>query len=684
MASKAERLLALFQGRTSEFAMGRVDPDAPGKVKLTYRPSGRPLTLADLEGHMDGSGPVVGVYVLREDSHVKFASFDIDQQDLLAAEKLRRVAGEMGFPDDAMMIVDSGNKGYHLHFFFEDWIPGAQARELLKAVCRGADIKEKELELFPKQPELGQHSPYGNLIKLPLVVHPASGRLAGIINARKVTPAPLRAVEAVVGASRAAVGSESPSPSPADTTALLGASGAVVEGGRNTYLTSLGGKLRRDGLAAAAIEATLLQFNATLCSPPLPEQEVRVIAQSVSRYPAGPGDTNLKPPPRRTPEPPEMGEVEGVERRGARGDVYIYKMGLYNSDREAGGTDWLIEQWLIRGQITVTVGQEKLGKSTQAWHRVAAISAGTPYWGGMATQKGRCLVMTEMTPETVQTLLDEDEIYPNWENVDLMLLDQYDAKNRLEKLRIALEGQGYAYCMLDPIDECVGLDAEGVWNSSSSSAAFDALRDMIRQNGGNLCIEGLYHFNKAGKVANSYKFTSKPDAVYELKGDSPAEITIKVRCRTRAIPKVRKITGNGADGYEVTVMEAMPVGRPSKRQKAVGDWMAGKGEVTAQQVAEGLGIDLEAARQVLRRMVRGGSVIKPKDGLFLYRGVSYTFTKTNSKPLYESGSTKKVTTLSYTPKEETPVRRVDETSQVVSYRTDLGWLIEEAARQAAL
>lgn len=647
MSTKAERLLELFQGRTSEFAEGRAETDDRGRIKIAYHPAGRPLTLNDLERHIDGSGPVVGVYVLREDSHVKFASFDIDNQDLLAAEKLRRVASELGFPDAAMMIVDSGNKGYHLHFFFADWIPGRLARELLKKVCTAADIKEKDLELFPKQPELGQHSPYGNLIKLPLVVHPVSGRIAGIINARRVVPALKGAVEAIVGASVAPGGSEAPSAPPEASRAPVDASTAITEGGRNTWLTSMGGKLRRDGLAPVAIEQALLGLNQQ-CSPPLDDKEVRVIARSVSRYPAGEGDMRLQPPSSyvKTDGTAQLtaGEVAGIEMIGG---ARVYNLGEYQSGKAHAGTNWLIEEWLIRGQMFLTVGQEKLGKSTQAWHRIEAISTGQPYLGKFKAQQGRVLVMTEMSPDTIENLLSEDDIYPDLSLVSVLFLDEYDPRGRIKAITDAAAAKQPVYCLLDPLDECLGLDADGVWNPSSVANGIHALRDLMRSG---LTVEGLFHYNKGGKVANSYKFTSSVDHIYELKGDKPSDLTLRYRGRTRAIPGVRQLTGSGNDGYEVRVLEGMPLGRPSKRQQSVSIWLADQpGAVTALAVAEGVGIDVEAAKQVLRRMVRRGTVTKPEEGLYILEPFRTPTPKTILKEGYKKESYKEVQEITYSP-----------------------------------
>ena len=76
-----------------------------------------------------------------------------------------------------------------------------------------------------------------------------------------------------------------------------GGDGTFSQGSRNDALTREAGKLRRIGLDDAEIAAALLAMNERRCSPPLSEDEVRQIAGSVSRYPAG------EPQPAEWPEP---------------------------------------------------------------------------------------------------------------------------------------------------------------------------------------------------------------------------------------------------------------------------------------------------------------------------------------------------------------------------------------------
>ena len=60
--------------------------------------------------------------------------------------------------------------------------------------------------------------------------------------------------------------------------------GTIPEGGRNAYLASCAGSLRRINLDAQQIKSVLLIENAKRCSPPLEEKEVEQIAASVARY----------------------------------------------------------------------------------------------------------------------------------------------------------------------------------------------------------------------------------------------------------------------------------------------------------------------------------------------------------------------------------------------------------------
>jgi putative DNA primase/helicase len=75
---------------------------------------------------------------------------------------------------------------------------------------------------------------------------------------------------------------------PTGPAAPLGDDELIVDGRRNTMLTSLAGTMRRRGFTVGAILAALLTENASRCRPPLPESDVEKIARSISRYDPAP------------------------------------------------------------------------------------------------------------------------------------------------------------------------------------------------------------------------------------------------------------------------------------------------------------------------------------------------------------------------------------------------------------
>jgi putative DNA primase/helicase len=61
----------------------------------------------------------------------------------------------------------------------------------------------------------------------------------------------------------------------------------LLKGGRNIYLTSLAGSVRKRGGSEAEIYATISVRNAERCDPPLADDELRKIASSVANYERG-------------------------------------------------------------------------------------------------------------------------------------------------------------------------------------------------------------------------------------------------------------------------------------------------------------------------------------------------------------------------------------------------------------
>lgn len=131
---------------------------------------------------------------------------------------------------------------------------------------------------------------------LPPSIHPVTGKPytwggSGDWRQLPVLPAQLLKLWQSLAAPPARARSTPSSLSAAET-------GPVREGNRNSYLTSRAGSMRRRGMGHAAIEAALLAENSHRCEPPLPDDEVRRIADSVARYEPGPDTWEEWPDPK--------------------------------------------------------------------------------------------------------------------------------------------------------------------------------------------------------------------------------------------------------------------------------------------------------------------------------------------------------------------------------------------------
>jgi putative DNA primase/helicase len=122
------------------------------------------------------------------------------------------------------------------------------------------------------------------------------------------------------------------------------------EGGRNNYLTSVGGVMRRQGMNANEIFEALRQINLSRCDPPLAESEVGQIATSVGRYEPGPPNAKIPPDPDGTeaaiPGRFPITDVSNAERLIKRfGDEIVYA-----SDRDIwvawNGITWTVDDTL--------------------------------------------------------------------------------------------------------------------------------------------------------------------------------------------------------------------------------------------------------------------------------------------------------------------------------------------------
>lgn len=145
--NQADEFARLFAGRTDAFGTGR------GEVIK------RPLTTQDYANHLDGFGPGLGVFPLRDDDTVRFGAIDLDEPDFEMARAMARLIPGTTFIERSR----SGNA--HVWVFFQDDAPAWVVKGILRKATMAVDMPH--VEVFPKQERIRPPAKYGNYINLP-------------------------------------------------------------------------------------------------------------------------------------------------------------------------------------------------------------------------------------------------------------------------------------------------------------------------------------------------------------------------------------------------------------------------------------------------------------------------------------------------------------------------------------
>jgi DNA polymerase III delta prime subunit len=142
---------------------------------VSYEPLEGAPSDKDLKEHLQGKA-CWGSYTLLPDSTVRWICLDVDASSRQKARNITEAISEI-LNDIPHGIEFSGNKGYHIWLFLAEPVPakaakayGIQLREAVGAPSSG----DPHVEVFPKQDSLTSSSPMGNLVKLPLGLHPKS------------------------------------------------------------------------------------------------------------------------------------------------------------------------------------------------------------------------------------------------------------------------------------------------------------------------------------------------------------------------------------------------------------------------------------------------------------------------------------------------------------------------------
>ena len=177
-----EQLIQLLKDRYFDGSTHHARASVSGGT-LSYFPVEGIPTDEEISLHLTGE-LVLGAYTLLPDSTCRWLCLDVDSDDkdktpIENKQRARNIAREI---TDKLEAVDhvvewSAGKGYHVWVYFAKPMPAADAkafglsvREAIGASATGST----HVEIFPKQATIEKDSPLGNLVKLPLGLHPVT------------------------------------------------------------------------------------------------------------------------------------------------------------------------------------------------------------------------------------------------------------------------------------------------------------------------------------------------------------------------------------------------------------------------------------------------------------------------------------------------------------------------------
>ena len=145
----------LFVGRTDVYGTYNPNNKRVWQVKAA-------VTDQVLLAHLRGVQPC-GLYPLDKDT-IRMAAVDFDVADANPPAGFVRRLTDLGLTS---YVERSKSKGYHVWLFFD--APGVKAK-IARAVIGGVlgEMRQSQVEIFPKQDALGPDAQYGNFINLPL------------------------------------------------------------------------------------------------------------------------------------------------------------------------------------------------------------------------------------------------------------------------------------------------------------------------------------------------------------------------------------------------------------------------------------------------------------------------------------------------------------------------------------
>ena len=131
-------------------------------------------------------------------------------------------------------------------------------------------------------------------------------------------------------------------------------------------------------------------------------------------------------------------------------------------------TDWLVDQFIPRGRLTLLAGASGSGKSSLLYGLAEAVSIGADFMGQLATKRGKvCFIQSDESPENaadklkVMGVKSEFHLLTDWKFLDV------------SKLRVLQEQEHYDLIVLDSLTTLLGAGRPDGPSMNDAEFGFD-------------------------------------------------------------------------------------------------------------------------------------------------------------------------------------------------------------------
>jgi len=407
-----------------------------------------------------------------------------------------------------------------------------------------------------------------------------------------------------------------------------GAEGDVyAEGERNARLASLAGRWRKQGMSPLELYAALSVANQSRCRPPLDDDEVRQIAESVGRYEPNP-DEDLsghvgKSKNRDSDIPGGVGNpgTSNFETEGPR-----YWRASELGDRKAEETAWFCRGLVGPGLLTELDGYAKLaGKTTFALALVRAILLGEEF------------LDFDVTPTSVVYLIEQtwQSLIPNLrkagllESEDLHLRFYNESRGvpwpRVVKQSIEYAQQvGAGLLVVDTMAQWSGIRGDQENDSGRAYQMVEPLQGAAAEGLGVLIVR---HDRKSGgEVGISARGSSAYAAIMDVILHLTPMQGEKVNARQRVLEGAGRFGDDTPQVMVVELSQEEPFTYSSQGTPATVVEMIDEISIlavlstketeakTQEEVVQDAGVRRQSVGRLLRKMVKDGRVIQVWDG----------------------------------------------------------------------